>query len=229
MATGRIFTSYLTFTLTPEAWALTPERRRTLLTQALANLEGCGRATGWYQVFPARAEYDFLLWATVDAEAPEAPDRHFADVARRLAPWRRYLATPLTLCGLTKPSVYVRAHENPQEINPYDNDRKPYFVIYPFAKTVEWYLKPREERQVLMTEHIRLGKQFPSVKQLLLYSFGIQDQEFIVSYEMDDLAIFSDLVQALRSTSARAFTLLDTPIITGVRRTPAALIEILAG
>ena len=70
-----------------------------------------------------------------------------------------------------------------------------------------------------MNEHIKLGKSFPSICQLLLYSFGIQDQEFVVSYEMDDLAMFSDLVQQLRSTEARIYTLLDTPIITGCHRT----------
>ena len=113
----------------------------------------------------------------------------------------------------SKPSVYAKQRENPQEIDPYSDERKPYFVIYPFAKTADWYLKEKDERMQLMAEHIRIGKKYPAIKQLLLYSFGIQDQEFIVSYEMDDLPLFSDLVQELRSTSARIYTLLDTPII----------------
>jgi chlorite dismutase len=71
-----------------------------------------------------------------------------------------------------------------------------------------------------MNEHIKLGKQYPEIKQLLLYSFGLQDQEFVVAYETEDLAKFSDLVRELRGTEARRHTLLDTPIITGVHRTP---------
>jgi chlorite dismutase len=70
-----------------------------------------------------------------------------------------------------------------------------------------------------MNEHIKLGKQYPEIKQLLLYSFGLQDQEFVVSYEMEDLAQFSDLVKGLRETEGRRHTLFDTPVITGVHRT----------
>ena len=68
----------------------------------------------------------------------------------------------------------------------------------------------------MMNEHIRIGKQYPEITQLLLYSFGLQDQEFIVVYEMDDLAQFSDLVYELRDSEARRFTERDTPLYTGI-------------
>ena len=67
-----------------------------------------------------------------------------------------------------------------------------------------------------MNEHIRIGKQYPEITQLLLYSFGLQDQEFIVVYEMDDLSQFSDLVQELRDSEARRYTLRDTPLYTAL-------------
>lgn len=228
MLTTRILSCYTLVSLRSDCWRLPVAERRAVLEQFLAAMAGSGRAVSFYQVFPARAEYDLLVWSTVDCETLDAPDQFFADMTRRLSPFRGLLDVPLTLCGITKPSVYVRQHENPQELNPYEGTRKPYFVIYPFAKTVDWYLKSKEERQVMMTGHIRLGKEYPSIKQLLLYSFGIQDQEFIVAYEMDDLPHFSDLVQALRSTDARAYTLLDTPIITGTLREPAQLLDLLA-
>jgi chlorite dismutase len=66
----------------------------------------------------------------------------------------------------------------------------------------------------MMNEHIKLGKQYFDIKQLLLYSFGLQDQEFVVSYEIEELPRFSQLVQDLRSTEGRKYTLLDSPIIT---------------
>ncbi|MCH8978559.1 MAG: chlorite dismutase family protein, partial [Armatimonadetes bacterium] len=107
-----------------------------------------------------------------------------------------------------------------QDIDPFDGDRSRYFVIYPFAKTKEWYLMTKDSRQGMMNEHIKKGKEYPEIKQQLLYSFGLQDQEFVVSYEMEDLAMFSKLVHELRSTQGRIYTALDTPIITGVHRTP---------
>jgi chlorite dismutase len=88
--------------------------------------------------------------------------------------------------------------------------------MYPFVKTVEWYLMSREARQGMMNEHIRIGKQYPEILQLLLYSFGLQDQEFIVVYETDDLEQFSDLVYELRDSEARRFTERDTPLFTGI-------------
>ena len=74
----------------------------------------------------------------------------------------------------------------------------------------------RESRQGMMNEHIRIGKQYEEIKQLLLYSFGLQDQEFVVVYETDDLLRFSDLVNELRDTEARRYTLKDTPVYTAI-------------
>ena len=56
------------------------------------------------------------------------------------------------------------------------------------------------------------------VRQVLLYTTGIDDQEFIVAYETENLPRFSALVVALRDTEARRYTLRDTPILTGIHR-----------
>src|SRR5205823_11601144 len=122
-----------------------------------------------------------------------------------------------TLWGFTKPSMYSRG-KSEQDIDPLDNARSRFFVVYPFSKTKEWYLMSMDARQGMMNEHIKLGKQFFDIKQLLIYSFGLQDQEFVVSYEMVDLTRFSDLVNVLRSAEGRKYTLLDTPLITGFYR-----------
>ena len=106
-----------------------------------------------------------------------------------------------------------------QDMDPLEGPRAPYLVIYPFSKSKEWYLMSMDARQGQMNEHIKLGKQFFDIKQLLVYSFGLQDQEFVVSYETQELPRFSDLVQQLRSTEGRRHTALDTPLITGIYRT----------
>jgi len=67
------------------------------------------------------------------------------------------------------------------------------------------------------------------VRQLLAYSFGIDDQDFLVAYETDDLAAFSDLVRSLRGTEGRRATVRDTPVLVGVHREPRALLSSLAG
>ncbi len=92
--------------------------------------------------------------------------------------------------------------------------RKRYLVVYPFTKTHDWYQLPHEERRRMMLEHARVGHDFEDIEQLLLYTTGLSDWEFVVGYETDDLERFSDLVTAMRSTAARPYTLRDTPILT---------------
>jgi chlorite dismutase len=57
----------------------------------------------------------------------------------------------------------------------------------------------------------------------------MQDQEFVVAYEQEDLAMFSDLVYELRMTVARIYTLNDTPQITSILRTKEQLVGIFSG
>ena len=83
-------------------------------------------------------------------------------------------------------------------------------------KTREWYRLPQDERWRIMQEHIRIGKEYPSVDLNTSYSFGLDDQEFVVAFEGDDPARFLDLVQRLRTTEASSYTLRDTPTFTCV-------------
>jgi chlorite dismutase len=119
--------------------------------------------------------------------------------------------------GLLRPSQYTK-RPTAQEQGLQAGDRAAYLVVYPFTKTHEWYQLSRETRQGMMNEHIRIGHDFPQVRQLLAHSTGLDDQEFIVAYETDDLAAFQDLVVALRETEARRFTLRDSPTLTAVSR-----------
>lgn len=89
-----------------------------------------------------------------------------------------------------------------------------YLFVYPFVKTREWYMKSPDERQNLMDEHIRIGMKYVTVKLHTTYSFGLDDQEFVVAFETDDPQDFLDLVEELRFTQASKFTLRDTPMYT---------------
>jgi chlorite dismutase len=168
-----------------------------------------------YQVYPAQAGADLLIWSAVEADNANTTAKFLHQFACATNPFRSFLEFKEVYWGFTKPSQYTRTRSN-QEIDPFQEDRKQYLVIYPFVKTAEWYLMSREARQGMMNEHIRIGKQYPNILQLLLYSFGIQDQEFLVVYEMEDLAEFSDLVYELRDSEARRYTLRDTPLFTAV-------------
>ena len=155
-----------------------------------------------------------MIWSAVPADDPKAPAEFFKAYSRAIEKLEE-IDHDKTLWGLTRPSMYSRG-KSEQDMDPLEGPRSTYLIVYPFSKSKEWYLMSMDARQGQMNEHIKLGKQYFDIKQLLLYSFGLQDQEFVVSYETEDLSRFSELVQALRSTEGRRHTLLDTPIITGV-------------
>ena len=71
-----------------------------------------------------------------------------------------------------------------------------------------------KQRQKMMSEHIGTGHRYPSISINTSYSFGIDDQEQVVSFETDYPEDFLDLVEEMRSQKARAYTERDVPIIT---------------
>ena len=177
-----------------------------------------------YSTIGLRAEADLLLWRM--AESIEDLEETAADqLAAGIGQW---LAPTISMIGLTRPSQYVK-RPTTQEQSLFTGERSRYLVVYPFTKSVEWYLSPAEERQAVMRGHMKIGHAYPQVRQLLAYSFGLDDQEFIVAYETDELVAFQDLVRELRETESRRSTVRDTPIITGIHRPLGEILGMLSG
>ena len=81
-------------------------------------------------------------------------------------------------------------------------------------KKRDWYRLPAEERMRVMRDHIAVARRFPGIETNTAYSFGLDDQEFVVAFDADDPAEFLDLVQELRATESSAYTESETPIFT---------------
>jgi chlorite dismutase len=203
------------FTFQNKYFDLRRPERQAFHQDLLTGLRSSANNVDIYQVYPAQGGVDVMVWSALEADHPESACNFFTRFARTTNPYRQWLAPKTTFWGFTKPSQYTKTRST-QEIDPFSKDRLPYLIVYPFAKTVDWYLMSREARQGMMNEHIRIGKTFPEITQLLLYSFGLQDQEFIVVYETGDFKQFSDLVYDLRSTEARRYTERDTPNFSAV-------------
>ena len=213
--TPRTLNHFALFAFKDAYWTLATEARTEFHQAWLAGLRAAARKVDVYQVFPSESSADVLVWSAVPAEDKNSAAGFFERFARATNPFRAYLQISTILWGYTRPSEYTKTR-SAQEIDPFAEARRPYLVVYPFVKTTEWYLKSREARQGMMNEHIRIGKQYESISQLLLYSFGVQDQEFVVVYETDDLPRFSDLVNELRSTEGRRYTERDAPLHTAI-------------
>lgn len=194
-------------------WSLSSEARERFHKELLNGLCSAAQNVDIFQ--STETGIDLIIWSALMADDRQDAARFFEKYARATNPYRHLIDLKDSLWGFTRPSQYSKARSK-QEIDPFAETRKPYLIIYPFSKTTEWYLMSREARQGMMNEHIRLGKQYDDISQLLLYSFGLQNQEFVVVYETDDLTRFSDLVNELRDTEARRYTLRDTPLHTAI-------------
>jgi len=171
-----------------------------------------------YSTVGLKANVDLMLWR-IGYEIE--PFQKMAGAINR-STLGGFVETPLSYLSMTKHSQYVEEHVHEGQegrrtrIVP---GEKPFLFVYPFVKTRDWYLLPMAERQRIMNEHIAIGHKYPNVKINTTYSFGLDDQDFVLAFEADSPAEFLDLVQELRETESSKFTARDTPMYT-CRRVP---------
>ena len=128
--------------------------------------------------------------------------------------------------ALTKESVYS---DEPMPLKPREGSERKFLIVYPMWKRRDWYLLPGEERMRIMRSHIETGRRYPTIEINTAYSFGIDDQEFVVSFNADDPGEFLDLVQELRGTESSSFTESETPIFTCISTTVERALDALDG
>ncbi len=167
-----------------------------------------------YSTLGFKAGVDIMLWQiSYDLDSFQRMDARLNQSA--LGP---FLSKPASYLSMTKRSSYIDKHNHVGGTEESRTNILPgkfkYIFIYPFVKSREWYLLSKEDRQKVMDEHIRVGNMYPSVKLNTTYSFGLDDQDFVVAFESDTPQDFLDLVMALRETVGSKYTVRDTPIYT---------------
>ncbi len=206
------------------AWRRLPaaERKESCSEFFAAVESGEAVTTFTYSMVGLKPGIDMMLWrlgASLDALEESAA----AALRSGMGTW---LEVRQSFVGVIQPSQYVKK-PTPQEQSLFSGERSRYLIVYPFTKSTEWYLLDKETRQAVMNEHMKVGHSYPQVRQLLAYSFGLDDQDFLVAYETDDLMAFSELVRSLRSTESRRSTVRDTPILTAIHREPREISTLL--
>jgi chlorite dismutase len=180
-----------------------------------------------YSTMGTRADAELLLWQIAESPMP------FQELATAIASTAMggYLDIAYSFLSQTKRSIY-EIRDNPEEdverliISP---SEAKYLFVYPFIKTRQWYRMSKAARQGMMDEHIEVGRRYPSVKLNTTYSFGLDDQEFVVAFETDEPSDFLDLVQDLRETEASLYTVRDTPLFACIRVTLEEALDALGG
>ena len=210
-----------TFYKLDPGWQLLQEEKRQQGKQELLAIfeeYAQGPLMRSFGLYGLRSDCDLMLWQASYV---------IEDLQEISSKIRRSAMGPYAFLSMTKRSVYIGknargAHDPRLMIVPED---KKYLFIYPFVKTRAWYALPMEDRKRMMNEHIRVGLTFPSVSLNTTYSFGLDDQEFVVAFETNVISDFLDLVQQLRETEASMYTLRDTPMFTCIAQPLHEILE----
>src|SRR2546423_13428353 len=232
MATGspehRQVVRYAFYKLDPAWRRLPPERQTAAKAEFAATIESFhGRLMlRPYGLVGIRGDCDVLLWQVAEdldalVELQTALNR--TDLGA-------YLSIPYSYLAMTRRSIYEfpaePQHEQRLVIKP---SEAKYLFVYPFIKNRPWYALPKAERQRMMDEHVRIGRKYPTIRLNTTYSYGLDDQEFIVAFEGDNPGEFLDLVMELRESEASSYTLRDTPTLTCVQMSLWDLLDTLGG
>ena len=179
-----------------------------------------------YGLVGIRGDCDFLLW-----QVAENLDALVAlQTALNRTDLGAYLSLPYSYLAMTRRSIYEFPEDpgQPSRLVIRPSDAR-YLFVYPFIKTRGWYMLPKAERQTMMDEHVRVGRKYPSIRLNTTYSYGLDDQEFIVAFEGDQPGDFLDLVMELRESKASSYTLRDTPTFTCVQMSLWDMLDTLGG
>lgn len=172
-----------------------------------------------YSTLGLRSDADFLFWFA--AKSIEEIQSIISKIY--LTVFGKYIIPTQTYVSCTRPSMYARKGRIISFVA--GNESKKYVVVYPFTKTREWYLLSKEDRQNMMDEHINVSQKYPDIVLNTTYSFGIDDQDFMLAFETDELRDFQDLIMDLRETQVSKYVKIDTPMIPCVKKDIIPLIS----
>ncbi|MDI9931094.1 chlorite dismutase family protein [Rhodococcus sp. IEGM 1354] len=174
---------------------------------------------GVYDIAGMRADADFMVWT--HAERIEDLQATYSDFRRTTALGKA--STPVwSNTALHRPAEFNKSHV-PAFIA--GEDPGAYICVYPFVRSIDWYLLPDEERRTMLADHGKAARDYKDVRANTVPSFALGDYEWILAFEAPELDRIVDLMRDLRATEARRHVREETPFFTGPRVEVDALVE----
>jgi len=205
-----------------------PQRPAATADDAVTEFEGAveligssGVTTrGIYDVSGLRADADLMLWL------------HGDDPAALQAAIRRLRRTALlesllprwNALGVHRDAEFNRSHV-PGFLR--GEPARGWLAVYPFVRSLDWYVLPEAERSAMLAEHGRKGAAYRSVVANTVAAFALGDYEWILPMESDSLTDLVDMMRDLRATDARRHVREEVPFFTGRRIEAAEIPEVL--
>jgi chlorite dismutase len=166
---------------------------------------------GTYSTAGFREDADLMMWwVTRSAEDVQEAIRAF-----RHTELGKLLVLSYSFLGVSRPPETA-----PDHVPAFLRGEQPkrYLCVYPFVRSPDWYLLPGEERSELLRVHGEMGREYPGVLANTTSAFGLNDWEWILAFESDDLPELVDCIRHLRGSESRRYVQSETPFVTGVRK-----------
>jgi chlorite dismutase len=219
----RTFAKFTFFKIDPAWRRRDAELRAADKREFLAACEdfAADRSLRAYSTIGTRGDVDLVVLS----QSPNLADLHTFHVVLGQSGLAKWADTPYSFLSMTKRSPYSDERARPEICV---SERR-YLFLYPMVKERRWYGLAAEERSRIMKSHIEVGRRYPEITINTSYSFGLDDQEFVVCFEGDDPGMFLDLVNELRPTESSAYTERETPIFTCVAMSVRRALDALDG
>jgi peroxiredoxin len=207
-------------------WQANPEKV-AVLDREVATKEAAALFDEWsdrvevrgvYSTAGFKAEVDLMFWWV----ARSVDDIQDLLVAFRHTELGRALVQREMFLGLVQPAEFAKDH-----LPAFAQGKPPkkYACVYPYARTMDWYLLDPADRGAMLREHGEAGREFPDVLANTTSAFGLGDYEWILAFEADGPERIVELLRRLRAVEARRYTRLETPFVTGIRKDLAGAIS----
>jgi hydrogen peroxide-dependent heme synthase len=175
---------------------------------------------GCYDVQGLRADADYMFWWIC-----ESPD----DLQETYTRFRRtrlgMASTPVwSAMALHRPAEFNKGHV-PAFLA--EEEPRGYVSVYPFVRSYDWYLLDPDKRRQMLAEHGIMARDYPDVRANTVPCFSLNDYEWILAFEADELHRIVDLMRHLRGAEARRHTRVEIPFYTGRRKPVAELVAAL--
>jgi len=181
------------------------------VARAVVAVEATGvTIRGFYDVSGMRDDADLMIWM-------HGPDPQALQQAVRTL--RRADLLSSLLPSWIAMGVHVQAEFSRSHAPAFMLGKEPrgWLCVYPFVRSYEWYLLPDDERRGMLAEHGKQGSAFTGVLANTVAAFALNDYEWLLGLESDELLDLVDMMRDLRSTEARRHVREEVPFYTGRR------------
>lgn len=202
---------YAMYSVFATAAPLPEEAADRLATQVEDHLADAGvTVRGFYDIGGFRADADLLVWTLANDPASLQAGYH----ALRRSALGAHLEPVWSVMGVHRPAEFNRTHV-PSCFAGFAP--RPWLTVYPFVRSYDWYYLDEAHRSQMLMEHGMAGREYPDVIASTLSSFALNDYEWILAFEADELHRLTDAMRHQRGVEARLHVREETPFFTGPR------------